>query len=70
MTPQKSMSKMFKLMSSMFGKWEYIDEPGVKKLDAIATVEKAFPNIPTILKIAVMTPLTTDNQSGSGWQHS
>ena len=71
-TPQKSMSKMLRLMRSRFGilvdKEKKEDE--VIILEVIATVETMFPNTPMKLKTAVTTPLIVDNQVGKGWQHT
>ena len=65
-TPQKSMSKMFKLMRSKFGK-KHVE---FCILQAIANVETRFPTTPNKLRTVVMTPLRVDNHVGIRWQHS
>ena len=50
------------LMRRKFGNLVCIDEPDLRKLDVIAKVENVFPKMPMMLRTAVMTPLTNDNQ--------
>ena len=60
MTPQKSMSKMFKLMRSKFGNIK-VD---VSILEEMANVEMMFPMTPNKLRTVVITPLSVDNHAG------
>ena len=66
MTPQKSMSKMVRLMRSKLGKKQVEDII----LQEIANVEMKFPMNPNKLRTVVMTPLTVDNHEDIRWQHS